>query len=355
MLFMVRDGIMASMEVQDVDLCRASVYLRQSVLPLDEKQMPDIKRGLELWDIGSAFTFIAMGCVMRNWASVPIRKMLGKDTLLSIAAGQIMLAFGVVSFVVTLIVRYTVSKSAADPSIARSISRLTITVLLFAFWVLLVWILLRVSRILRQTCTRDPSATAAIISANEAVHISPAPMPGIRYLLGMQNLSFMRSTGVLMAVVLFVRIIVFLAFDIGYLTPEKLIQTSIAGSSILAGIGTLTTSLFLVTIVQILFPWPQDVLVRVLGRVAEMDEQSRLEFIGGKHARKAPSAMTMHSSFVSRSTSLNSTASMKSHVATTAAVSPVVYASTPANPTATNQERPYGNEQLAATTNQAAP
>ncbi|KAJ1945225.1 hypothetical protein GGF37_001796, partial [Kickxella alabastrina] len=50
-LFMVKDGIMAAQEIQDVRLCQASVYAREDVVPLDQQQLPDIERGLMLWNL----------------------------------------------------------------------------------------------------------------------------------------------------------------------------------------------------------------------------------------------------------------------------------------------------------------
>ncbi|KAI8322863.1 hypothetical protein GQ54DRAFT_303765 [Martensiomyces pterosporus] len=362
-LFMARDGIMASMELQDVNLCRAAIYLGQTVTPLDAQQLPDIKKGLDLWDVGSAFILVAMGCVMRTWASVSLRRMLGKDTLLSVAAGQLMLAFGFVSFTITLIVHFAVFKNPSDISVARSISRITITMLLLVFWVLLIWVLLRVNRILHQTRSRDPNATAAVVAAVEKVYTRPGPMPNIRYLIGMQSLSFMKSTGVVLALILFVRIAMFLTFDIGYLTPSKLIQNSLSGGNTTTGIGTLSTSLLLVAIVHTLFPWPQDVLVEVFSKVAEMDEQSRMAFIDGKPARHSHHGNAMSSTFTSRNPSFSASTEMRSRTqsATTrvgdmttaneakaitaaAAAAAAAYPPSPLNLTANEQGSGYGQQ-----------
>ncbi|KAJ2234587.1 hypothetical protein GGH97_005759, partial [Coemansia sp. RSA 475] len=47
-LFLAKDGIMAGNELDDVNLCRAAVYLLQQVTPPDEQQLPDVKNGLLL-------------------------------------------------------------------------------------------------------------------------------------------------------------------------------------------------------------------------------------------------------------------------------------------------------------------
>ncbi|KAJ2462748.1 hypothetical protein GGI02_005395, partial [Coemansia sp. RSA 2322] len=45
-LFIAKDAIMAGQEFNDVNLCRDSVYLQETVTPLDAKQIPGIKKGL---------------------------------------------------------------------------------------------------------------------------------------------------------------------------------------------------------------------------------------------------------------------------------------------------------------------
>ncbi|KAJ2773767.1 hypothetical protein IWQ57_001146, partial [Coemansia nantahalensis] len=63
-LFLVKDGLMAHQELQDVALCRAAVYLREEVTPTDAQQLPVIKTGLLLWDLGSALQILALGCAV---------------------------------------------------------------------------------------------------------------------------------------------------------------------------------------------------------------------------------------------------------------------------------------------------
>ncbi|KAJ2886167.1 hypothetical protein IWW38_005252, partial [Coemansia aciculifera] len=68
-LTIAKDAIMSGQELDDVNLCRESVYLRQPVTPLDSVQLPGIKVGLLLWDLSSGFHLLALGCLLASWAS----------------------------------------------------------------------------------------------------------------------------------------------------------------------------------------------------------------------------------------------------------------------------------------------
>ncbi|KAJ1955971.1 hypothetical protein EC988_001586, partial [Linderina pennispora] len=119
-LFMGRDGIMAAQELQDVDLCRASVYLGQQVAPLDVPQQPGIRQGLRLWTFGMAFLFLALGLVMLNWSSHSVKQVLGDNSPLGDVPGKALAGFGLASFIFTIVAHFVAYGKEDDMARARS-------------------------------------------------------------------------------------------------------------------------------------------------------------------------------------------------------------------------------------------
>ncbi|KAI7824465.1 hypothetical protein BX661DRAFT_172296 [Kickxella alabastrina] len=272
---------MAAQEIQDVRLCQASVYAREDVVPLDQQQLPDIERGLMLWNLGTAFHILALGCVMYGWASVSIRQLLGKTTLVSTTAALLMLATGIVGFAGGISSHFGVFSNIGDMSRARSVSRLVTSTVFLVFLGMLVWVALRLARIIRQTRVRDPYATAAIVSASHKQY-AQHPMAVLRYLLGMQTLAWMQDSVVLLAVLLFVRVVFFLAFDISFLTPQQSAIRSMGSANTLNGMATLASSLLSVAMVRLLLPRKPDMMADVFTKVGELDPSARTVFFDGK-------------------------------------------------------------------------
>ncbi|KAJ1994782.1 hypothetical protein GGI25_001440 [Coemansia spiralis] len=283
-LFLAKDGIMANQELQDVALCRSAVYLQEKVTPLDSEELPGIKKGLVLWDIATGFHLLALGCVMCNWASAPLRQLLGKSALMNTPTGLSMLGLGGVGLIAAIVSHIGAFNGLSnDPSRARSVSRMVTTIFFLLFLVLLLWVVMRITRTLKQTLARDPAATVSLVSAAYKLHNQPGyPMATLHYLLGMQMLSFMNNSTVLLCIVLFLRILFFLVFDISYLTPSQTLVVNLAENNTFTGIATLASSLVSVLVVQILFPYSQGVLVGVLSKVADFDPGARFAFIDGQ-------------------------------------------------------------------------
>ncbi|KAJ2821444.1 hypothetical protein GGI24_004214, partial [Coemansia furcata] len=254
-LSLAKDAIMSTQEFDDVNLCRESVYLRQPVMPLDSTQLPGIKSGLLLWDLSSGLHLLAMGCLLCNWA-YPSQGILGKDGILNSGARKLMLAWGLTGLVIAIAVHFGVHMGD-DTAKARSISRLVTSVIFLLSLALLVWILLRVRRILRQQINR----------------------PSVHYVLGMQVLAFTNDSAALLAVVLFMRSLALLIFDISYLTPQQVAVQTLSSSSVFVGIGTLASSLVSACIINVMFPRRLGLLARVCAQIsAEKDHDSRLAF-----------------------------------------------------------------------------
>ncbi|KAJ2385356.1 hypothetical protein GGI05_004726, partial [Coemansia sp. RSA 2603] len=280
-LFLVKDGLMAHQEFQDVSLCRASVYQGVDVVPLDQEQLPDIKVGLLLWNLGTGFHLLALGCTMYGWASKSLREMLGNTTLMSANTGYAMLSLGILGLVAAIASHFGSFSNLSNPSNARSVSRVVTSVLFFMFIVLLVWILLRLGRILRQTRTRDPYATAAIVSASHKYY-AQHPMAVLRYLLNMQMLESMYNDGIVLTVLLLVRVVFYLAFDISFLSPDQSAITSMGANNTLTGFGTLAASLLSAIMVRLIFPTRLNLLSDVFAKVAELEPSSRATFFDGQ-------------------------------------------------------------------------
>ncbi|KAJ1800279.1 hypothetical protein LPJ56_006517, partial [Coemansia sp. RSA 2599] len=124
LLFLVKDGIMADQEFDDVALCRQSVYQNIDVVPLDLEQLPDIKKGLLLWNLGTGFHLMALGCAMHCWAANSLRKVLGNNTLMSAATGFSMFGIGFAGFIVAIATHFGLFSAMDEPSRARSVSRI---------------------------------------------------------------------------------------------------------------------------------------------------------------------------------------------------------------------------------------
>ncbi|KAJ2038540.1 hypothetical protein H4S03_002265 [Coemansia sp. S3946] len=253
-LSIAKDAIMSSQEFDDVDLCRESVYLRRPVTPLDGTQLPGIKTGLLLWDLSSGLHLLALGCLLCGWA-YPLQRVLGKDGILNSGARKLMLAWGLTGLVIAIAVHFGVHRDDGTAK-ARSVSRLVTSVLFLLTLTLLVWVVLRVRRILHHNVNRP------------LVHC-----------LSMQVLAFTNDSAVLLAVVVFARSMALLIFDISYLTPQQVAVQTLASSSVLVGVGTLASSLVSACIVNVLFPRRLALLADVCAKIsAEKGHDARLAF-----------------------------------------------------------------------------
>ncbi|KAJ2459187.1 hypothetical protein GGF42_001621 [Coemansia sp. RSA 2424] len=294
-LAIAKDAIMSGQELDDVNLCRESIYTRRPVTPLDAVQLPGIKTGLLLWDVSSGFHLLALGCMLSFWASsMPLRHILGKDGFMNSTARKLMLAWGGAGLVVAIAVHFGVHQGD-ETARARSISRLATSALFFVTLALLVWVILRVGRILRQQANR--------------------PLNTIHHVLSTQLLAFMNDSAQLLAVVLFVRSLPLLTFDISYLSPAQTIGQSLASSSMLLGIGTLASSLVSACIVNVMFPLRLGILGDALSKVSssgngEKDQVARLAFfdeLSHHHHGHLPSNMGGQVSHLEPSLTLNGT------------------------------------------------
>ncbi|KAJ2856280.1 hypothetical protein GGI22_003867, partial [Coemansia erecta] len=289
-LFLAKDVIMAGQELDDVALCRTAVYLQQKVTPLDSKQQPGISKGLALWNVGSGLQLLALGCVMCNWASATLQQMLGASTLMRSSTGKGLLGLGALGLVGVVVSHGVAFHSYGDNSAsARSVVRIVGSVFFFGFLGVLACTAWHATRILRHAVARDLAATASLVHSTYA-HSGAYPMATMKYLLGMQMLSFMRDSAVHMCVLLFLRVLFFLAFDISYLTPQQLAISNLAENNVFTGIGTLAASLISAVAVQTLLPARQHVVGAVLAKAATELEDSpgaRLAFIDGQHLSSA--------------------------------------------------------------------
>ncbi|KAJ2313371.1 hypothetical protein IWW52_004585, partial [Coemansia sp. RSA 2704] len=291
-LFLVKDSIMAKQEMDDVNLCRTAVYLQQTVTPLDSEQLPDIKTGLLLWNLGTAFHLWGLGCVMYLWASAPLRRLLGRRAVITTGAGLSLLALGALGWVGVVAAHFAAFGKLGDNTAnARSISRLVGSGFFLIFVGALCWVVVRVWKIVGQTRRREPYATAALVSSSQKLHTQGGyPMATLQYLLGVQMLAAMNSSAVQLVLVLLLRVLFFLIFDISFLTPDASAIRNLGANNAYTGIGTLAASLVSVLIVQILFPSRQSVLIDVLSMAAELDQPERLAFID---AQVKPGTMPM--------------------------------------------------------------
>ncbi|KAJ2706199.1 hypothetical protein FB645_001835 [Coemansia sp. IMI 203386] len=279
--FLVKDGIMADQEFDDVALCRQSVYQNIDVVPLDLEQLPDITKGLMLWNLGTGFHLMALGCAMYCWAASSLRQVLGNNTLMNAATGFSMFGMGFVGFIIAIATHFGIFNAIDEPSRARSVSRIVTSAIFLVFFFLLVWILLRLTRILKLVRTRDPYATAAIVSASHK-HYAQHPMAMLRYLLSMQKLGWMQNSGILLAILLLVRAVLYIVFDISFLTPGQSAIRSQGANNVLTGLGTLSASLIPVAMLHLLFPYKPTILGDVFAKVAELEPSARAAFFDGQ-------------------------------------------------------------------------
>ncbi|KAJ2744774.1 hypothetical protein GGI20_002702 [Coemansia sp. BCRC 34301] len=280
-LAIAKDAIMSGQELDDVGLCRESVYLRRPVVPLDSVQLSGVKTGLLLWDVSSGFHLLALGCLLSFWASsMALRQILGKDGFMDSKTRKLMLAWGIAGLAVAIGVHFGVHQGD-DTARARSISRLTTSAIFFVTLALLVWVILRVARILRQQANRPLSSTT-------------------HYVLSMQVLAFMSDSAQMLAVVLFVRSLSLLMFDISYLSPAQALVKAQASNSAILGIGTLASSLVSACIVNVMFPQRLGILGDALSKVSsspedvEKDHMARLAFFGDNEHRQLSNGQVSH-------------------------------------------------------------
>ncbi|KAI9473318.1 hypothetical protein LPJ78_003566 [Coemansia sp. RSA 989] len=279
-LFLAKDAIMAKLELDDVELCRTAVYLQQTVTPLDNEQLPDVKVGLLLWNLAAAFHMLGLGCMMCLWASSPMRRLLGRKAVMGPAVGLVMLVLGVLGWAAVVASHFAAFGTQDNTANARSISRIVSSGFTLLFMALLAWIVVRVWLVVRQARRRDPFATATFVSTTQKLHAQGGyPMATLQHLLGIQMLSFMNSHAVLLVLVLMLRGIFFLVFDISFLTPPSSAIQDLGANNAYTGIATLSASLVSLLIVLILFPRTQEVLVDVLSGAAEMGQSDRMAFI----------------------------------------------------------------------------
>ncbi|KAJ2467494.1 hypothetical protein GGI02_004016 [Coemansia sp. RSA 2322] len=202
-----------------------------------------------------------------------------------------MLGLGALGLATAISVHFGVyQKLSDDPSRARSITRLVTSVLTLVAFALLIWVLVRSNKILRQTRMRDFSSSSPATFAPTTYKTSSyrqTPPPTIHYMLSMQQLAFITKSGKLLAIVLFVRSLCFIIFDISYLTPDQVAVQTLASSSVLTGIGTLASSLVSACIVQVLFPRRFNVLADIFSSVSELDPSAHLAFFGVQQHRGA--------------------------------------------------------------------
>ncbi|KAJ2890172.1 hypothetical protein GGI21_006270, partial [Coemansia aciculifera] len=277
-LTIAKDAIMSGQELDDVNLCRESVYLRQPVTPLDSVQLPGIKVGLLLWDLSSGFHLLALGCLLASWASsLPVRQTLGcKDGIMNGTRRKLMLAWGAVGLAVAIGAHFG-AQQGDDAARARSISRIVTSALFFVTLALLIWVILCVGRIVRRQMNR--------------------PLITIHQVQNVQVLAFTNESAQLLALVLFVRSLFLLAFDISYLSPAQALVKTVGSSSALLGIGTLASSLVSACIVNVLFPRRLGVLCHALAKVSlsggdgggEKEQVARMAFFDDNHTLSSPS------------------------------------------------------------------
>ncbi|KAJ2455779.1 hypothetical protein EV183_000626 [Coemansia sp. RSA 2336] len=279
-LFLVKDAIMARLELDDVELCRTAVYLQQTVTPLDNEQLPDVKLGLLLWNLAAAFHMLGLGCMLSLWATSPMHRLLGRKAVMRPAVGLVVLGLGVLGWVAVVASHFAAFGAQDNTANARSISRIVSSGFTLLFMALLAWIVVRVWLVVRQTRKRDPFATATFVSTTQKLHAQGGyPMATLQHLLGIQMLSFMNSYAAMLVLVLMLRGIFFLVFDISFLTPPSSAIQDLGANNAYTGIATLSASLVSLLVVLILFPRRQEVLVDVLSKAAEMGQSDRMAFI----------------------------------------------------------------------------
>ncbi|KAJ2617058.1 hypothetical protein H4S08_000478 [Coemansia sp. RSA 1365] len=279
-LFLVKDGLMSNQELDDVNLCRTAIYMRQIVTPLDQQQLPVIKTGLLLWNLGSAFQLAALGCMMSLWGAVPLRRLLGVRAPMGGRTALAMVALGAVGLVAAVVSHFVSADKEGDPARARSIARIVTSAVFTVFLVLLTWIVMKLTRVVHEARRRDPFATAAVVSASQKLHAEGgAPMATLHYLLEMQRLAFMSGAARLLTLVLMLRVVFFFVFDISFLTPQRTSIANLGASNAYSGIATLASSLIAPLIVQVLFPPCPDIITHQLSMAAEMDPQGRQGFV----------------------------------------------------------------------------
>ncbi|KAJ2720064.1 hypothetical protein GGI07_004837 [Coemansia sp. Benny D115] len=280
LLFAVKDGIMARQEMQDVELCQASVYTGADVVPLDDQQLPGIRSGLLLWNIGTAFHLLALGCAMHGWASRGLAQVVGRARLMSGRAGLTMLSLGALGLVAALASHFASFGSIDAMPRARSVARIVSSVFFMLFLVPLVWVSLKLARLVRTARARDAYAAAATVYATshgekqDQQQKVNAAADIIRHLVGVQILAWMGDAAALLTIVLLVRVVFFLVFDISFLSPSLGVVRELDANSTISGIAALASSLLPAAIVRLLFPARADILAASLVQVAELETEA---------------------------------------------------------------------------------
>ncbi|KAJ1732296.1 hypothetical protein LPJ61_002108 [Coemansia biformis] len=279
-LFLVKDGLMAQQELQDVSLCRAAVYLNQDVTPADAQQLPMIKTGLLLWDLGAAFQVFALGCAAAIWVARPLRRLLDPNPLMSAAAGRALLGLGALGWAAVVATHFAAFKNMTDTGNARSTVRLVTSGFALLFAAPLCWVIVRVSLVVRRTRARDPYSTATAVSAVQKLHAQgDRPMATLQHLLGIQMMSFMNESAKLLVLVLLMRAVFFAVFDVSFLIPSRPAVADLGANNAYTGLGTLASSLVNPLIVQLLLPARMEELVDVLAAAGTMNQPDRIAFI----------------------------------------------------------------------------
>ncbi|KAJ1954382.1 hypothetical protein EC988_002467 [Linderina pennispora] len=163
----------------------------------------------------------------------------------------------------------------------------------------MIWVLLRVHRIIRQTRRGGPAITAATVAATDRPQYRQTPLLNVIYLLEVQTLDYMKHSGILLVLSMFAFVLMFMAFDISYLTPGQTVQRRLAGGNTTTGIGTLITAVIAMLIVQILFPRRQRIVTSMLEKVETMDSKNRATFLGNSRPATAKKSIGLVSNFSS--------------------------------------------------------
>ncbi|KAJ2774585.1 hypothetical protein IWQ57_000754, partial [Coemansia nantahalensis] len=117
------------------------------------------------------------------------------------------------------------------------------------------------------------------------------PMATLQHLLGVQTASFMNETAKLLVLVLGLRAVFFLVFDVAFLAQSQSIIADMAANNVYTGLGTLAASLTCPLIAQLLLPARLEVLADVLGAAGGMSQPDRIAFID---AQLNAGAATVH-------------------------------------------------------------
>ncbi|ORX69239.1 hypothetical protein DL89DRAFT_293659 [Linderina pennispora] len=252
-LFMGRDGIMAAQELQDVE----------SVSRIGLSGPAGIRQGLRLWTFGMAFLFLALGLVMLNWSSHSVKQVLGDNSPLGDVPGKALAGFGLASFIFTIVAHFVAN------------ARLAISCFMLVFLGAMIWVLLRRLQ----------------VAATDRPQYRQTPLLNVIYLLEVQTLDYMKHSGILLALSMFAFVLMFMAFDISYLTPGQTVQRRLAGGNTTTGIGTLITAVIAI------------IVTSMLEKVETMDSKNRATFLGNSRPATAKKSIRPGQQLFSKSRS----------------------------------------------------